>query len=1287
MALINYQDYFDFDSYKKAIKDAGNANKDFGTTVQSVNDRIKKSYDSVTKDLKDYVTVLQNFNVNQNNAASAISSISGNVNTLVKKQQQQKQTMLELAQVSDLSTRSLTELKAAAKGVLAEFESVTTATKEDIEYKRQLSLEYQRLTTAAKEQAATLKAANAAINAPVNVPFSHNLEALEKQKEIILETGTVINEFDKAQAEAANSATAFTATQKVVNEEVNETRGSFIEIAGELDKYTGTLRENIVAQIENNNAIAANKAAQKEIQTAIAQSGTATDAQLQKLAELKQEYLLLTESNKQLSATIKSQAKDFLSTEGSIEALQSKVALLQAAYIKLSEVERASPFGLEIKSQIDLLEPKVKELEGTIGKFQRNVGNYAGSLQSAFSLLETELAKIREKLATMPQVGSPTVVAGFAKLQQQEAALNNITAKLSQNFTTARATVLGYRQAATQLGETFGVDSAIAANFSKEIEASGIKLEKTSLIGNKSSTIFRGLFTNLRNIAYIIPGLGLAGLIGLLLTPLEAAGKALLDYVGKLTAGSQAMQDMKHKQELLNEAISQSENEYTAAVKNVDQLKIAIDLAKQGFIDKQEVVNEYNKTIGQTTGQVKTLDEAEQALEKNAQAYIQFTLLKAAANIALQESAKKVFEAEQEANKKPKDFEKLSDQFKDASAQQFQTAEDIKRSNEAIRNLQAQRQLEAVQGAQKEASDLKSIGQKLFEDAAKIAKEFHFDLFPDTKTTTKEADRALRLYKEELAKKQALAKAEFDQEVANQQSLLDQKKITEADFQQTKYNAAVKYAAKAIELETQANNVGYKADAAKIKEFNVFKLNALNDYYKAAQKLNEDASKEDKVLLQNQIQTEAELLTNSLSKQRDLQLQNKALTDLEKVQLETQYNDKIDKINIDALNARAALEIDVTKKAELQKQAVQLQTAIDTRDKLLQQKENDFVMEQIYDYRRRQIDVQYAKDTSGLFSSQYKAAQKRFADELELYKNDADKKKEIIKQQADYEEQIQIEAYQRIAQTKQQIEQDVETLITQSIGEIINQRYEDQLSRLEKQKENELQIVGSNQAAQDAINKRYAQEEAKIKRKQAIAQKEEALFQIAINTAAAIMKNNAELGFIAAQPLNILTLIEGALQAAIVIAKPIPKFFKGRDGGPATPAIVDERGGELIVNKFGRIKEVGNDSGPRLTYLQEGDKVIPHQKTLEIQRIAKEISLTEKLSGNIKEGKRAEQIYIMSKALEGTGINYGMMGEEFGKQLDKRPVHQTIIDERGQMRRIKKANETKTFLNKYKFGS
>lgn len=98
----------------------------------------------------------------------------------------------------------------------------------------------------------------------------------------------------------------------------------------------------------------------------------------------------------------------------------------------------------------------------------------------------------------------------------------------------------------------------------------------------------------------------------------------------------------------VTDVIAASGSEYTKAVQSVQQLSIHVGLAKQGFIDKEKVVKEYNESIGKTIGQVKSLDEVEQSLGKNAKAYIQFTLLKASANVALAEASKKAFEVAKE---------------------------------------------------------------------------------------------------------------------------------------------------------------------------------------------------------------------------------------------------------------------------------------------------------------------------------------------------------------------------------------------------------------------------------------------------------------------------------------------------------------------------------------------------------------------------------------------------------------------------------------------------------------
>ena len=71
-----------------------------------------------------------------------------------------------------------------------------------------------------------------------------------------------------------------------------------------------------------------------------------------------------------------------------------------------------------------------------------------------------------------------------------------------------------------------------------------------------------------------------------------------------------------------------------SSIENVKQLTTEVQLAKDGFLSKDKVVEHYNETMGKTTGLVKTLDEVEQQLVKNGEAFIKMTLYKATATLA-----------------------------------------------------------------------------------------------------------------------------------------------------------------------------------------------------------------------------------------------------------------------------------------------------------------------------------------------------------------------------------------------------------------------------------------------------------------------------------------------------------------------------------------------------------------------------------------------------------------------------------------------------------------------------
>src|SRR4051812_35251209 len=119
MPVIKYDELFDFAGYAKAIKDAESANKDFGTTVTTINSRIAQQYNEIKGELDQFVGLLKTFNVNQKGAADTIIRTGEAATSAAKKIGEQKRLMQELVNVQDLSTRSTNELKAAGKALEA----------------------------------------------------------------------------------------------------------------------------------------------------------------------------------------------------------------------------------------------------------------------------------------------------------------------------------------------------------------------------------------------------------------------------------------------------------------------------------------------------------------------------------------------------------------------------------------------------------------------------------------------------------------------------------------------------------------------------------------------------------------------------------------------------------------------------------------------------------------------------------------------------------------------------------------------------------------------------------------------------------------------------------------------------------------------------------------------------------------------------------------------------------------------------------------------------------------
>ena len=156
----------------------------------------------------------------------------------------------------------------------------------------------------------------------------------------------------------------------------------------------------------------------------------------------------------------------------------------------------------------------------------------------------------------------------------------------------------------------------------------------------------------------------------------------------------------------------------------------------------------------------------------------------------------------------------------------------------------------------------------------------------------------------------------------------------------------------------------------------------------------------------------------------------------------------------------------------------------------------------------------------------------------------------------------------------------------------------------------QIEAAGNDAKQKDLLQKEQAKKDAELQKKkrkavhdQAVFNKIASLAEIGINTAVAISKTIAEFGLPLATPFVIAASILGAIQAATVIASPLPKYKTGRKGGPAEGAIVgDGYVSEVITDKDGSNPRI-TPAKPTFTYLKEGD--IVHRSVEDYQNSVK----------------------------------------------------------------------------------
>lgn len=146
------------------------------------------------------------------------------------------------------------------------------------------------------------------------------------------------------------------------------------------------------------------------------------------------------------------------------------------------------------------------------------------------------------------------------------------------------------------------------------------------------------------------------------------------------------------------------------------------------------------------------------------------------------------------------------------------------------------------------------------------------------------------------------------------------------------------------------------------------------------------------------------------------------------------------------------------------------------------------------------------------------------------------------------------------------------------LAELQKEQSENRITEIQAQSEAELEAINSTtdseidkQRKREALELRTNRAIAAEKIKQAKLEKAISLFDIAINTAAAVSKAVAQSPLTFGLPWSAFALAQGAIQAGIVASKPLPKFKQGGIiGGKSHEAggtVIEAEKGEFVVNK------------------------------------------------------------------------------------------------------------------------
>jgi hypothetical protein len=635
---------------------------------------------------------------------------------------------------------------------------------------------------------------------------------------------------------------------------------------------------------------------------------------------------------------------------------------------------------------------------------------------------------------------------------------------------------------------------------------------------------------------------------------LAATGVGLLVVaIGALIANFDKLKDAifgtSNTSRALKATLEDVRSGLSGAIEETTKVGTAFELARAGVISKEEALLTYNETLGDTFGRTENLNEAEALYNAKTKAYLEATALRTRAQALFAESAALSAKAATITGEEATNTIESIQTFIGASIASFNqliggaataTAASFRASNAVTENNAKEREKKLLEAQAKEIQDLgvtELTKAEVIENGAKIASE------AEQKVNAKRAERT----KAANDKAAEAAKKAAEEQAAARQKLRDLENeafLTQLAEQEKILNESNN---KILELEKAFRDAKFKAGSAE-------EIQAQKDLATAIEQVKTQANKQiadlDKQELEKSVQRQIEAAKvganatlqeqlTSIQKQQQIELDNAEKLGKDKVEINKRYGEQIDAINKQIAQAEVNTQINTLQRLEIEQGS-----SLDRRIQLIEieaAKRKKEATDNIKDEKERASAIQ-------LIEAQTQEAIR------EERKKTLD---ESIEQGLEFANAVGNAFQSFVALSKQQSEARVAFVQESSAAE---------LEAINKSAASEITKERNREALRLRTERRIASE----KTKQAALDKQLALFNAIINTAASITK-------VLGNPVLVaLATAAGAVQIATIASQPVPRFAKGGlIGGrlhSAGGTLIEAERDEYIINRRQSVK-------------------------------------------------------------------------------------------------------------------